>query len=424
MAATSRRILIIGGGPAGSVAAFFLGKAGFEVTVAERSTSRFAYGQGIDITGPALDIVKRMGVEQEIRANTTGEAGFAMLNDDSKNVAILPVASEAAKAEEGWKSLSLTQEIEITRGKLSKTLAEAADRIPSVTYRYGCTVSELRQSEKDVTVVLSDDGKTESFAAVIGADGLKSRLRDMIFGPETSAKAFKPVDQCGAFFSITGTDEDFPNSRWQHATKGRSIVVRPVDEKTKKVSGYVIQTVPDEKLKAVADGTKDEQKKALAEAFADFPGPLAPRIIEEMQKTQDFYFVQTAQIKLAKWHNGRCALVGDAAYAPSGVTGAGTLCAILGAYILAGELAANPDDPHTAFEKYHALLKDFITKTQQIPLGGKAPKLVNPQSSWGISILRAIFWFVAWSGVWKYANIANDSKFPLPEYEMRLPEAR
>ncbi|EME87187.1 uncharacterized protein MYCFIDRAFT_125783 [Pseudocercospora fijiensis CIRAD86] len=414
MAPTSRRILIIGGGPAGSVAAFWLGKAGFDVTVAERSTSRFAYGQGIDITGPALDIVKRMGVEQEIRANTTGEAGFAILNEDSTNVA----------AEEGWKSLSLTQEIEITRGKLSKILAEAAGSIPNVRYRYGCTVSELRQTEKDVTVVLSDDGKTESFAAVIGADGVKSRLRDMIFDPETSAKAFRPVDQCGAFFSITGTSEDFPNSRWQHATKGRSIIVRPVDEKTKKVSGYAIQTVPDEKLKAVADGTKDEQKKALAEAFADFPGPLAPRIIEEMQKTQDFYFVQTAQIKLDKWHNGRCALVGDAAYAPSGVTGAGTLCAILGAYIIAGELAANPDDPNTAFEKHHALLKDFIKKTQKIPLGGKAPALLNPQSSWGISTLRTVFWFIAWSGVWKFANIASDSKFPLPEYEMKIPESR
>lgn len=84
MASIQRRVLIVGGGPTGAVTAFWLAKAGFDVTVAERATHRFAYGQGIDITGPALDIVRKMGLEKEIRSKTTGEGGFAILVRKSK----------------------------------------------------------------------------------------------------------------------------------------------------------------------------------------------------------------------------------------------------------------------------------------------------------------------------------------------------
>src|ERR1700712_2034816 len=78
------RVLIVGGGPAGATAAFFLAKAGFHCTVAERSTDKFAYGQGIDITGPAIKIVQKMGVYDMIKSKVTGEAGFAFLDDNGE----------------------------------------------------------------------------------------------------------------------------------------------------------------------------------------------------------------------------------------------------------------------------------------------------------------------------------------------------
>lgn len=114
MTATHRRVLVNGAGPAGAVTAFWLAKAGFEVMVTERSTSR-PYGQGIDLTGRAVDIVKRMGLEQTIRAHTTGEEGLTLVDNQGMNVApplgIAPIEGGTA---------SVTQEIEITRRDMTR----------------------------------------------------------------------------------------------------------------------------------------------------------------------------------------------------------------------------------------------------------------------------------------------------------------
>ena len=203
MARTSRSILVVGGGPAGATCAFWLAKGGFEVTVVERSTEKFTYGQGIDITGPAVQIVQRMGIYGAILSKTTGEGGFAIL-DDSGNTIARVGAGEGA---------TLTQEIEVMRGDLTKLLAEAADASDKVTYRYGCTVSEIRQSEQHVTAVLSDNnGKAEDFVAIIGADGLRSKTRQMILDRDIVANCYKSLDQYCSFFSFKGQPEDAPDS--------------------------------------------------------------------------------------------------------------------------------------------------------------------------------------------------------------------
>ncbi|CAK4033776.1 related to 2-polyprenyl-6-methoxyphenol hydroxylase and related FAD-dependent oxidoreductases [Lecanosticta acicola] len=415
MAAASGQILVVGGGPAGAVTAYWLGRAGFHVTVIERAAARFANGQGIDITGPAVEVVRRMGLENEIRANTTGEAGFAILNDDAEPVGVVGTAGEASSADNGSRTLSLTKEIEIMRGTLSRILAGAAESLPHVTYKYGCSVSEIRQSETGVTAVLSDTGKADTYAAVIGADGLNSKVRRLAFDPDTNSKCLRPLDQYGAFFSMPGQEEDVPNARWQHFTRGRSAIVRPIDQTPTKSSGIVVLNGKSKVLEDVVDGSREDQKRTMSAEFVGLPG-LGPRVIQQMNDADDFYFTRIAQIKLDRWHNGRVALVGDAAYAPSPNTGAGTLLAIVGGYLLAGELARSPDEPAMAFERYHALLKDFVAKKQVLPLSGQAPKLLNPQTAWGIWILRTIFWFVAWSGVWKYASISPQATIDLPEY--------
>jgi hypothetical protein len=135
-----------------------------------------------------------------------------------------------------------------------------------------------------------------------------------------------------------------------------------------------------------------------------------------MATAKDFYFARAAQVKLPKWNNGRVALTGDAAYAPSGQTGQGTSLAIVGGYMIAGELGSNPDDPQAAFEAYEQKLRPYVEKLQQIPFKGEAPKLINPQSYFGITLLRSVFWFVSFSGLWKVFNVQQDKSYDLPEY--------
>jgi 2-polyprenyl-6-methoxyphenol hydroxylase-like FAD-dependent oxidoreductase len=414
MAATSRRILVVGGGPAGATAAFWLAKAGFEVIVAERSSNKFAYGQGIDITGPAVKVVQKMGVYDTIKSKVTGESGFAFLDDNGDVIASVGTAEN-----ENGKGLSLTQEIEIMRGDVTQILADRAKGSERVVYRYGCTVTELRQSEDYVTAVLSDTGKPEDFAAVIGADGIMSRTRKLAFPQDVLKDYYKGQDQYTAFFSIPHEPEDVPNARVQHAAGGRAVLIRPTDiASPERSSCYIIDTGFSPALQRALTQTTDEQKALFAKNFADFPNNTGDRVLQGMWEAKDFYLAQTAQIKLPKWSHGRVVLTGDAAYCPSPPTGMGTVLAILGSYIIAGETASNRDDPAAAFAKYEERLRAYVEKAQYVPLAGFLPRLGNPQSRLGVRVLRFVFWVIAWTGVWRLVNIKQaDDKFVLPEYD-------
>ena len=412
------RVLIVGGGPAGATAAFFLAKAGFHCTVAERSTNKFAYGQGIDITGPAIKIVQKMGVYDMIKSKVTGEAGFAFLDDNGEVIAVVGTAENA-----NGKGLSLTQEIEIMRGDVTQILADRAKESERVVYRYGCMVSELHQIESEgkesVTAVLSDTGKAESFHAVIGADGIMSRTRKLAFSQDVVKDCYKGQDQYTAFFSMPHEHSDVPNARVQHAPGGRAVLIRPTSISSPiRSSCYMISTGASPAFQAALSQTPEEQKSLFAATFATFPSNTGDRVLRGMWDSTDFYLAQTAQVKLPTWSSGRVVLTGDAAYCPSPPTGMGTVLAILGSYIIAGEMARSPDDPVAAFTKYEERLRGYVEKAQYVPLAGYLPALGNPQTWLGVWLLRLVFWAIARSGVWKLISIKQgDDKFELPEYE-------
>lgn len=390
-------ILIIGGGIAGPVAAYWLGKAGHRATVIERASSLLKSGQGIDIEGPAREIIDRMGLLEQMKARATGEGGFAFTDDDGK-----PVAAIAG---------GLTQEIEIMRGDLCEVLCRAVDACDLVEFRYGTKVVELTQTPTHVAVTF-DNGEHATFDAVIGADGLRSKTRDLAFDEKTKANAFRARDHYCAYFSLPREDGDSPNSRWQNATGGRIILIRPHNQDVS--SAYLSVMEKSDKLAAMCRADKASQKKAIAEEFEGVGG-LGPRAVKGMLESDNFYYDSLSQIKLEKWSQGRVALIGDAAYAPSAVTGQGVILSVLGAYVIAGELSENPQDPVAAFEAYEARIRTYVDTQQTISLNGNSPRLANPRSEWGIWALRTSFKLVAWSGIWKWITPKAPS-FPLPDY--------
>ena len=420
MASLSRRILVVGGGPAGSVTAYWLGKAGFDVLVAERST-RPPYGQGLDITDGAVEVVRKMGLWDKIKSRTTGEAGTALIDDEGKDLAVI----SGVTAADGTGVPSVTQEIEIMRGDLTKVFADAAKAFPTVQYRYGCTVSEIRQGDKSVTAVLSDDGKAEEFTAIIGADGKLSKVRNLAFERKVNQDCYRPLDTYVAYFSVAGDPSyDVPNSKCQHGNKGRLVWMRPIDRKANRVSFYLMLTGENKALDLAAkSGSQVQQKAALDEVFRDFRG-LGPRAIRGMHECGDFHFARLEQVKLDSWHSGRCGLVGDAGWCPSPLTGQGTTLAIMGGYMLAGELARNPDDPQAAFTEYLKKFEGFVAENSAIPLGGKAPKIFLPQTDLGVWTVRTIFRFVCWSGALRLIHLfdfgGDAAIFKLPPYEFEI----
>lgn len=132
--------------------------------------------------------------------------------------------------------------------------------------------------------------------------------------------------------------------------------------------------------------------------------------------SKNFYFEEISQVKLGKWSQGRCVLLGDTAYCPSPLTGQGTNLAILGAYILASKVIKHAEDPTAAFEEYEKDLRPYVDKVQPIPLGGYLPLLLNPDSSWGVWILRIFVGWISWLQPWKYFPDIKNVPYDLPDF--------
>ena len=384
----SERVLVCGAGVAGSILAFWLAKYDFQVVVIERSKAEQKAGQGIEIEEPALKVVKLMGILDELNARKTGEMGFNLEDAHSRSYGTFEVGG-----------ISPTGALELMRGDLTEVLYKAADESPNVTYQFATTIQSLRQTQDKVIVDLenkvSKTVKSEEFDFVVGADGVKSRTRDLIMGSPEKLNCFKSVGASVAYFSIPKQDHDWPYSRLCHFPGRRIVWTRPVAIDSKVTSVYLIHARADVPglRQANAAGDRTKQKEIFAELYRGL-GWETPRVIAQMMKAENFYSDELEQVKLQKWSMDRVALVGDAAWAPTPFTGEGNQLAIIGAWVLAQEMSRNRTP--RAFEMYEKRLRSYVENAQNIPLGGYAPYIFNPETVLGIWLLRTILHFVSW----------------------------
>ncbi|KAL8792091.1 MAG: hypothetical protein Q9195_005346 [Heterodermia aff. obscurata] len=409
------KVLISGGGICGPVVAFWLARAStasnpIHITVLEKASATVKLGQGIDVEGPAREVVTRMGLLETIKSRTTGEQGFCGIDNNNRAYATI---------DQGL----LTREIEIMRGDLCEVLTEAAKEMPNVGFHYSRSITNIEQTNELVHVTIStNDGRTydEDFHAVIACDGIRSRTRNLFLDYADTKDCIKAKDLFVAFFSVPAQPQDGPYARLQHSLGGRTVLIRPVTRDFSSV--YLNASGAHPALAKSHSKERDpaEKRQAWANTFSDVNYGEFPRVLKEMQETDNFYSAQISQVKLPTWSKGRCALVGDAAYCPSPITGQGTALAILGAYVLAGELGTNIADPAAAFKEYEKKLREYVERAQQVPLGGRAPNVLNPQTSWGIWFLQTALWLVAFTRIWKLIPDIGNEKFPLPEYKLGL----
>ena len=384
----TERILICGAGVAGSVLAYWLAKYDFQVVVVERSKSEQKLGQGVEIEEPALKIVKLMGVLDELEEKKTGELGFKLVDAQARSYGTL----EVGKA-------SPTGALELMRGDLTEVLYKAADASANVTYHFETTMHSLRQTQDKVIVDLENRKDktitTEEFDLVVGADGARSRTRQLVMGSSEKLNCFKPVGAFVAYFSIPKEGRDWPYSQLCNFPGRRILWMRPVGKESKVTSIYLIHVNDDvpNLRRANAAGDRLKQKEALAELYSGL-GWETPRVIEQMMRSENFYSDELVQVKLQKWSQNRVVLLGDAAWAPTPFTGEGNQLAIIGPWVLAQELSRNPNP--VAFEMYEKRLRSYVENAQNIPLGGYAPYLFNPQTSWGIWLFRRMYILLTW----------------------------
>ncbi|WP_438025642.1 FAD-dependent monooxygenase [Sorangium sp. So ce233] len=362
-----RTVLISGASIAGPALAFWLARYGFRPVVVERAGALRLGGQNIDVRGAARKVARRMGIEDDIRAATTGEQGLRFVDEHGVTRAEFPVESADAGG--------FTKELEILRGDLARILY---DRTRDTTeYIFGDQITGLRDHGDRVTVSF-EHGAERDVDLVVAADGIRSRTRTLIVGDEPRIRQFGLY---GSYFTIPRAESDGAWARWYNAPGRRAILLRPDNVGTTRASLWFLSPPRGYERSSVA-----EQKALLASVYAD-AGWEAPRVLTGLAHAEDAYFEAISQVMAPRWSHGRAALVGDAAYCPSPLSGMGASLALVGAYVLAGELSRHADH-RDAFAAYEKLLRPLVDVAQKLPPG--VPWIAYPKSRPGISVLHGV----------------------------------
>jgi 2-polyprenyl-6-methoxyphenol hydroxylase-like FAD-dependent oxidoreductase len=355
----NRDILISGASIAGPALAYWLRKRGFNPTVVERAPAPRPGGQTIDLRGAGRTVVQRMGLMDRVHEHVLDQRGLAWVNRHGKVGARMPADLFGGEG--------IVSEIEILRGDLGQVLYEASR--PGTEYLFDDTITGLDQDDAGVTVTF-EQAAPRRFGLVIGADGLHSAVRGLAFGPESSC--VRPIGCYTAWFTAPA-DIDLDGWFLMHrAPGGRVVSARPGRRPGEIKAGLAFRSEPIEYDRRDTEAQKD----ILARRFAGV-GWEAPRLLAAMRTAPDFFFDSMGQVHLDHWSAGRAAVLGDAGYCPTPLTGLGTSLALVGGYVLAGELAAAGGDHRTAFARYEQVIRSYVTESQKLPPGGEhgyAPK--------------------------------------------------
>ncbi|KAJ4362932.1 hypothetical protein N0V83_010049 [Neocucurbitaria cava] len=383
----SLNILISGSGIAGPALAFWLHKflPSSQITIVERSPEPRLGGQAIDLRSSCVPIVDRMGLLGKVREKTTTEAGMEFVYADGVRKATFPVSGNMEQQ-------SMTSEFEILRGDMAKILYDESKELENVKYVFDDMITAVEEKDSGkVEVTFKNNLPKAEYDLVVGADGMMSRTRRLVFGhgPKNDDYLYR-LGQYSALFTMPRTDEDTKFAQWYNAPKGRLFLLRPDQYGTTRA--YI--SVTDSNLsrfdkidKLLKEGTREQQEAWFEEEFQG-AGWQTERVLTEMKNADDYYVQQIAQVKMDTWVKGHVVLLGDAAYCPSPISGVGTSSAIVGAYVLAGELSKSPTDIPHALSQYDKVTRTYVDKAQRLVPG--APQLANPQTEWGITFFNTV----------------------------------
>ncbi|MFI6996879.1 FAD-dependent monooxygenase [Nocardia sp. NPDC050175] len=346
-------VLISGASIAGPALAYWLHHYGFDVTIVEKSDTLRGGGYPIDIRGTAVDVVERMGLLPELRAAHIGTRRLSFVNPDGSLIASLDPDALNGGVE--------GHDLEVPRGDLTQALyATIRD---DVEFLFNDSIAALDDHADGVDITFRS-GTRRTFDLVIGADGLHSGVRTFVFGPEEQFHHY--LGYCFAGFTMHN-DLDLSHEGVVWNVPGRGAPLYAVGH-GENVHAFLAFARAEPPFYAFRDPAA--QRELIASVFAD-DGWEIPRMVSAMRTADDLFFDVVSQIHLPRWSAGRVALVGDAAYAPSFLTGQGSSIALVGAYMLAGALATNAD--HTsAFTAYEQATRPYVEQNQALVSEGDA----------------------------------------------------
>ena len=421
------RALVVGASVAGPSAAYWLAKAGVNVTVIERFPQLRTAGQGIDIRSVGVTVMRRTpGMEAAVRAKFTGMEGMSFVRENGR-----PYGTFSATGDPDQQSL--VSEYEIFRGDLARILYDLTKDNENIRYIFGEQVASIQQGENQdgpITVEFANGLPTSSYDLVVACDGATSRTRAMGLGCGVRDH-IRSFNCWATYFSIRqDLLQGTKIAQAVTAVGGRFVGVGPDPSGLNRIA--LMRMHPEDGTdatlafrKALKNGDQ-ALKEFVAQEFQGI-GWRTEELLKYMMESDDFYGSEVVRVKCPVVYKGRFVMVGDAGYAP-GFTGGGTSLALAGAYILAGEICREKNDLAAALRNYAERMKPIIEDLQTVP--PLITTFMAPQTAWGIWVRNHLFAFVSsiagfvtWTGIpqllsgWFAAGFASTDKHKLPDYE-------
>ena len=339
------KILISGASIAGPALAYWLARQGHAITVIERAPALRRGGYAVDVRGAALQVIDRMGLRDAIRPFET---------DTLYNEVVDARGRRFGRTRRGFGVID-PGDIEILRGDLAVLLHEATRA--NVEYRFGDTVLALDDTGTGVDVAFAS-GACAAYDLVVGADGVHSRTRQLAIAGDRDV--IKDLGGAMAIFTAPNT-LGLARGQLLFSSIGKIASIKSCNHDRELKVCVFFRVAPN----AFEPRDVPGQRALVDAAFRD-QGWEFPRLLDAMHAADDFYADVTCQVRTDTFARGRVALVGDAAYCPSPLSGQGTSLALIGAYVLAAEIAAAP--LADALARYQARMLPFVRANQDVAL--------------------------------------------------------
>ncbi len=351
-----RQALISGAGIAGATAAYWLAKAGFQVTVVEQARDMRSSGSPVDVRGAAVEVAQRMGVMARISAADTRVRDMVFVN--SRGRVVSRVNMRSTWAESG--------DVELSRGELAAILRDAVP--DDVEFQFGNSVTALAQDGDGVTADFAS-GPARRFDVVIGADGAHSGVRALAFGPETDY-----LKHLGVYIATLPLDGEAGSDLVMYNTPGRAVAIHPAGGHPGAAFMFRAPQIPQFDHRDI-----DQHKRLICDAYAG-AGWRVPELLDRVRAADDLYFDSVSRIQVPTWSRGRIGLVGDAASCVS-LFGDGSSLAMIGAFTLADSLTGDIPAGLRTYEVRHRPQR--AAKENSVVY---ATRLLIPATSAGIAI--------------------------------------
>lgn len=386
--ASINKILVVGAGIAGPALCYWLKRFGFSPILIEKAAAIRQGGQALDLRGISIEVAKKMGIYKQVcQMRTQVETGRYV---DTLGNILHEEMGERFSFRQG-------EDVEILRGDLVEILMKAIEDIPC---HFNQMVARIEQNDEGVEVHFID-GKNELFDLVIGADGIYSATRRMVFDQEE----YKLVN-LGSYLSTFSIPNYLNLSHTSVLCESNQKLATITCDRDPKMARAGFMFRSQHALKNSRD--EIEQKQFLRSTYQDFDWETS-NILQHMSTCDDFYFDSNTQVKMKSWTKGRVALLGDAGYCASPLSGQGNNLALVGAYILAGELKKSKTDHAYAFKCYNELLQPFVEATQKFGVSVSESFLVSDDVSQEIAEERSNRFLQ------EIKNVSN--AITLPEYD-------